>query len=247
MSLIAAEATASATLAAIRTAGLEVETGRNSATSIAYSANGLTLRQKETVTTTEYRGLTKAAAQQLEDLETAASDTTASVTYYHQIGDTSDYATVSLMTGGKVDYVPRREDEGDAWTCVKTETAYEAVGAGTGSGWTTTRPSGAASTGVQISKDMRKTWIWSNFYAVETTTVTEYRYLTLSEANAKVSDNTSNNVQMHTYTASSGLAWCYAQAGTAKTAAARYVDAENGYTVTVTQTDYSGEGSGWSY
>jgi len=228
----------------IRAHGLEVETGRNTASSLAYSANGLVLRQKETVVTTEYRGLTADAAKKLEELD---RDETGTTIYYKAIGLSHEFAAVAITTGTKIDYMPRRDDEGDAWVCIKTEVEYSA---GQTDGWSTTRPQ-SSSTGVQVSKDMRKSLVWDSLYAVETTTVTEYRFLTKAEADTKVSQNTSNGVEMHAYkkyTQETEVgAWCYAQCGTNKTASARYVNAENGYTVTVTQSDFSAEGTNWHY
>lgn len=236
---------------ATRLAGLkdEISTSSRTSKSIAYSANGLIIRQQETVTTVEYRGLTKAAA---DLLCTLGSDTTTSTVYYKQIGTSSEYAAVGITSGTKTEYSATRANEANGWTVTKTTQTF---GAANANGWTTTRPSGSTTTGIQISKDLRKSFVFvfdgDQFQSSQQTTVTEYRFLTSAEADTLIANNSSNNVQMKTFIHYNNElkiydAWSSAQKGTNKSASKRYVDAANGYTVTVTETVFDASGNNWS-
>nr|AIF26370.1 hypothetical protein [uncultured bacterium fosmid pJB16B1] len=262
MSLIdksSASETAEHLLARLQTAAVdvEVETGCNTSTSVAYSANGLILRQRETVTTTEYRGLTKASAKLLEDLD---SDNTTTAIWYKQIGNSGDYATVAITTGTRVDYVPSRVDEGDCWQVVKTETDY---GAAATSGWTTTRPT-VSSNGIVVSQSSSKTFLsyalGGAVFQNETVVVKEYPFLNYSEAVSKVIDETAagsilRDEKLATqWSTTEGItAWknvtvrggssSSSEQGTDKVPTMRYDGPERGWVVTVTETTYWGSSS----
>jgi len=255
-----ASETAEHLLARLQTAAVdvEVETGCNTSTSVAYSANGLILRQRETVTTTEYRGLTKAAAKLLEGLD---SDNTTTAIWYKQIGDSGDYASVSITTGTRVDYVPSRVDEGDCWQVVKTETDY---GAAATDGWTTTRPT-VSSTGIVVSESTNKTFICydafgNGIFQNEKTVIREYPFLTYAEATDKVSDqiaagsrvydvrivtewSSSEGIKAYKNVTVRGGTPASTNHGIDKVPSIRYDGPERRWVVTVTETEYWGSSS----
>ena len=237
--------TANGLLTRLQGLELEVPKSSHSSTSIAYSANGLILRQFEGVAITEYRGLTKAAA---DLLCTLGSDTTQTTIYYKQIGTSDEYAAVGITTGGRTEYAASRANEANGWIVTKTEQTFSAAAS---TGWSTTRPSGATSTGIQTGKNSATAIVYTaegdTLYATHTTTTTEYRFLSKSEADTKVANETSDSVAITAFTHSGTLiVTVYAQTGTVKTASSRYIDAERGYTVTVETTTHSASGTNWS-
>ena len=125
------------------------KTSLQSGSTIAYSANGLILRQREEVKTEECRGLTEAAATLLKGLD---SDGTTSIIHYKAIGSNGEYAAVGIITGTKVTVSAFRANEAAGWNAVITTVTFSATDA---DGWTTTRPSSASSTGIVI--DYEKT------------------------------------------------------------------------------------------
>lgn len=224
-----------------------------SASTLAYSANGLVLRQVQSTTVGEYRALTQAAA---ELLATLSSDGTESTIYYHGIGSYtgsgnnrvySEYVACGVTTGTKVDYTASRVNESDEWKVVCTETVYAA---GATTGWSTTRPTAATTTGIVTGQSSSSSYLYAynsnHVYATEVSTTTEYRFLTKSEAETKVSQNNSNNTKMWKWRYGTGTFRVYTWKGTIKSAVSRYVDGENGYTVTVTEKTLSASGTNWN-
>ena len=217
-----------------------------SASTIAYAANGLILRQVQSVTVGEYRGLTQAAAEKLASL---SSDNTNTTIYYKGIGKSpySEYAACGVTTGTKTDYVASRANEAEAWKVTRTETVYSA---GATNGWSTTRPTTATTSGIVTGHSSSSSYLFayngSPIYSTETSTTTEFRFLTKAEAESKVSQNNTNNTQMGRWRYGSSTFYAYTWKGTVKSATSRYIDSDNGYTVTVTEKTLSASGNNWS-
>ena len=225
----------------------EVDTESGSASTIAYSANGLILRQKESVDVTEYRALTEAAAKKLKGCE--YDDTVRSI-YYHELPGGGDWVACGITTGTKTEVKASRVNEADGWRAVFTTTTYAAADA---SGWSTVRPSGATSTGIEISREPNREYLYKadgdTIFTNEDAVVVQYKFLTLSEARQLVAANTSNTTYFRTYVhgAAPGIvvsvnAWT----GTIVNAREHYVDSENGYTVEVTTRTFGASGTNWS-
>lgn len=217
-----------------------------SASTIAYCANNLILRQVQSVTACEYRCLTQAAAEKLASL---SSDNTTTTIYYKGIGTSpySEYAACGVTTGTKADYVASRSNEADGWRVTCTETTYSA---GATTGWSTTRPTAATTSGIVRGHSSSSSYLFSYnnspIYSTETTTTTEYLFLTKSEAETKVSQNNTNNTQMGRWRYGTSTFYAYTWKGTIKSATSRYVDSDNGYTVTVNEKTLSAIGNNWS-
>lgn len=235
----------------------EVPLTSHAPTSIAYSANGLILRQKESVTVSEFRSLTKAAA---DKLATRSSDSTTTTIYYKQIAESGEYAAVAITTGSKTDYVPSRANEADGWHVTKTVTVYSAAAA---TGWSTTRPT-VATTGIIVSEDADKQFLanslGTSIYQNTSTVVKEYPFLTYAEAHAKVASEKAAGSRVYdeqvatAWSTSEGItAWKNVTVrggktgsqshGTDKVPTMRYDGPERGWVVTVTETTYWGSSS----
>lgn len=230
-----------------------VLSGTPGASFVAYSADGLILRQVVSTVVTEYRGLTRHAAALLSTL---TSDDTTRTIYYHGIGAYtgtgshriySEYVACGVTTGVKHDYAAARANEADGWKVVHTQTTYSA---GATNDWTTTRPSAATTSGIVTGRSSSSSYLYAYnhnpIYTTETSTTTEYRFLTKSEAETMVSQNNTNNTQMNKWLYGSSTVYAYAWKGTAKTATSRYIDADNGFTVTVTEKTVSAQGTNWT-
>lgn len=226
------------------------KTSLHGGSTIAYSANGLILRQREDVKTEECRGLSEAAATLLRDLE---SDGTSSVLHYKAIGQNGEYAVVGIVVGTKVTVSAYRANEAAGWRATINTITYSA---GDANGWTTTRPSSASSTGVVIDFQKTSERLYSFLitgstaadygiavlYQNKSITTREYRFLTQAEAESLVySLNSSGNRTSHIATFSRDLVTVYKNFNTYthKASTARYVSAENGWTVTCVETAYS--------
>ena len=235
----------------------EVPLTSHAPTSIAYSANGLILRQRESVTVSEFRGLTKAAA---DKLATRSDDTTTTTIHYKAISESGGYAAVAITTGSKTDYVPSRANEADGWHVTKTVTVYSAAAA---TGWSTTRPT-AATSGIVVSEDADKQFLanslGTSIFQNTSTVVKEYPFLTYAEAQAKVAAE--KQAGSRVYDVQVATAWSTAEGvtawknvtvrggsptsqkhGTDKVPTLRYDGPERGWVVTVTETEYWGSSS----
>lgn len=243
MALITSPGTESAAdfLARLQGAGLEIKTGEQIGIAIAYSANSLILRQKQTKTDYEYRGLDQSAA---EKLATLSSDTTTTTVYYKSFGSNGDCAVVGIPTGTKIDYIATRDGESRMWSVRKTVDEYAVASS---SGWSTTRPANSGN-GVILSKNSVGTIVarvtsGSNTYAlvsIESTTVTRYRFRTYTEANTLVSNNTYDNTRYADVSKYSVHA--FVLDGSQKSAHMQYVDGDYGFTVDVTEKNYTHTG-----
>lgn len=233
----------------------EVPLTSHAPTSIAYSAHGLILRQKESVTVSEFRSLTQAAA---DKLATRSSDSTTTTVYYKQISESGEYAAVAITTGSKTDYVPSRANEADGWHVTKTVTDYSAAAA---TGWSTTRPT-VATTGIIVSEDADVQFLAAGalgerIFQHTSTVVREYPFLTYDDAQDKVSNekaagsrvydekvvtswSTTEGVTTFKFVTVRGGTSGSQSHGTDKVPTMRYDGPERGWVVTVTETTYCG-------
>ena len=225
-------------------------TSLHGGSTIAYSANGLILRQREDVKTEECRGLTEAAALLLKGLE---SDNTSSVIHYKAVGDNGEYAVVGLVFGTKVTVSALRANEAAGWIATISTVTYSADSA---DGWTTTRPSSASSAGVVIDFQQTSERLYSALATASTAagygiavlyqnadiTTREYRFLTQAEAASLVSTLNASHIgaaSVAQITVGGVTPKVEFKNYTLKKASARYVSPESGWTVTCIETVYS--------
>lgn len=142
----------------------------------------------------------------------------------------------------------RRANEADGWTVAMTETAYGVPYTEDARNvFTPGMPDILSGIGQVVSKSSSRTFVFSYAGAVlfqtETTTVTEYQYLTQAEAAQKVADNTADASYVRVSKSSGGITvWREVKSGTQKTASARYAGDGRGWTVSVTAVDYGHTG-----
>ena len=164
--------------------------------------------------------------------------------------------------GREVAAEARRTNEADGWTVALTETAYgvprqddstahvTATSNGKPISWAYSVLPGISKymkTGAAVSKNSSRTFVFSYAGAVlfqtETTTVTEYPFLTKAEADKAVADNTADASYVRVSKSSGGITvWREVKSGTQKTASARYVGDGRGWTVSVTAVAYGHTG-----
>lgn len=251
------DTTDSETAAALETrlngTGAKVHISNNAATSIAYSAYGLNLRQKEETSVWEFRSLTERSAEKLASL---SSDSTTTSIYYKPIAESGEYAAVAIRTGTKTEYVPTRANEADGWHVIKTVSTLSAASS---TGWSTNRPS-VSSTGIVISETNSSEFLASgigniSIFQHTSTIIREYPFLTYSEARLKLAYETQagsrvGDVQIATqWSTDEGItAWrnvtvrggtqSSTNKGTDKSPTMRYDGPERGWVVTVVETTY---------
>lgn len=240
-------------------ANCKVTTSKQSATTVLFAKNGaLTIRQRETQTITEYRGLDEDVAKGM----VGVTDNTEPVTYYANIGD--DVHTITVIKakantdGKRTEFSASRSNEANGWTVVKSETEYS-LEPGIASSdftnvWKTSLANVADSGGVVVSVDrsiQACRGYGKGLFTTNKVTVKEFRGLTLSEATTKVSELTYStaqdkviqywshvgNVAGATPSGWARGAWYTVVAGTDSRASARK-DSDGVYTVTQTITEY---------
>jgi len=229
------------------TTGCNVVTSKDSASSVLFSKSGeTTIRQCETVLVTETRGLTENAAK---SKVTPPTYTDYAETAYFRVIDNVTYKIV-VRTGTETRHTARRADESNQWIYTKTQTTFAPNVTVTNYGWSTT-DAGRALTdaGVTVPISQDKTATYQFQYAgdaissVVTSTVQEIRLLTETGKNnylAQASAGATMKKHVH------GLAYSWFNDGTDVMVSARYVSAEEGWTVTKTTKVYSFSGNGWS-
>lgn len=230
--------------------GCDVKTSKQSASTIVFAKNGsTTIRQIETIETTEYRGLDKTSAL----AKAGVTDNTVQTKYYATI-DGEQYS-ITLMSGTKTEVTAQRSNEADGWTVTSRVTTYTSNPATSATAftnvWSTSIAASSATGTVESYERSRSHCITCGptgnrfaLYSTKTVTVTEYKNLTQSAAQTLVNNNTADTVTDKTlyfqnyYDSSwhTGL-WYTLQTGTEKRASMRSAG-DGAYSVTVTQTDY---------
>ena len=240
------ETTAALLRSALVSEGYDVAISKTTGSSIIAHNGATPLKQIETVTVVEFRALTQAAAEMLVGL--AADNVTSAIFYAKRAsgGTAQTYIAYAAKSGSTVNVQAIRHNESGGWTVRETTTQYSAEG----DGWSTTKPSDATA-GIVISKT--KGSIYTQYEAgvkVQdvTTTVTEYQFLSKSEAeNLCTSSNTMTatrtsyaaarqvyNSANNTWVAQSYIGYYTYLHGTVTSSVMRYIDEANGWTVTKT-------------
>lgn len=164
--------------------------------------------------------------------------------------------------GREVAAEARRTNEADGWTVALTETAYGVPRQDDSTAHVRGRSNGKPiswaysvlpgiskymKTGAAVSKNSSRTYVFSFAGAVlfqtETTTVTEYHFLTKAEADKAVADNTADASYVRVSKSSGGVTvYREVKSGTQNTASARYAGDGRGWTVSVTAVAYGHTG-----
>lgn len=225
-----------------------VELSQSHAQSIAFSAFGILLKQREVTTVTEYRGYTDAATA-----ETAAAgyfaDTTAMTTLYHATTG-GGFVMASVMTGTLTTAVASRVNEANMWRVVKTATTYSYTSP-SGSSWSTTRPSAGTGQIVSISNSRTAvTTVQGNtLFIQETVSTREWRGCTAAEANTLLNGRPSDTLADETWVCrhiSTEIGRATIEVGTRYTMDSRFVSDAEGYNVSMHTTTRTASGSNWS-
>jgi len=235
--------------------GCTVTVSKESGSSVLFCKDGqTTIRQIETVVTTEIRGLDESSAK---NKVTAPTYSNYGETTYYKVIDGATYQFLG-RTGTETRHAARRVDETNQWVYTKTETTFSlnvnptanAYGWGTSAGGNMLTASGVE---VPISND--KTASYQYTYAGEaicstvTTEVVEYRHVTEAGKNAYVALSSSGaRMYKHNYYRTQqeagsnnqygNIAWSIFMHGTDTQYSARYVSAQEGWTVTKTTKQY---------
>ena len=239
------------------TTGCNVDTGKQTASSILFSrAGSTTIRQIETEEVMEVRGLTAAAGKGKVPDASNVVDNTTQTTYYAFIGGVVH--TINVISGSKEEWSAMRKDESGQWYATKRTKTYSS-NVGSVSAWGTTPldETGTAITlsasGVSkvISVDKSTSFVFDAMGDVLTASVTtevlEYRYVkTKANADTIVNANTSASSQGTARHGTVTVVIVPVQTGTEKFASSRFVSAEAGWTVTVTKKTYTHQGTNWS-
>lgn len=215
--------------------------------SIAFSAFGLTLKQKEITTVTEYRAESEASAKALA--ASLFNDTTSKITLFHA-SEGGGFVMASVMTGKLTTATAHRANEAGMWNVTQTEVEYTwTTPDGTG-GWSTTRPAagGGFMSGISRARRVLTTVQGNELVATETTSTREWRGCTASEANSLIincpNDTLSNKVFVCIRIATE-IGQFTAQEGTRYTTDSRYVSDAEGYSVSRHQTTITVSGTNW--
>ena len=228
--------------------GFCVEISKETGSAIVYHNGATPLKQTETVTVVEFRGLAPETAKKLVELENDGSTT--AVLYSRRStasAGTSQYVAAVVRSGSVVKVTAQRSNDSGGWCVRETTTIYGYIG----TGWTATRPTDSSTTGTVISKAEKAIatpYDGGVKTQTVTETVTEYQFLTYAEATALCS---SSNTMLatrapYTYTRTvDGVAracvgyYTYLH-GAVTGSVMRYIDEVNGWTVTKTTTVTSG-------
>ena len=239
------------------TNGCDVDTGKQTASSILFSRSGATtVRQIETDEVMEVRGLTQSAGKGKVPNAANIVDNTTQTSYYAFIDGL--VFSITVTTGTKEEWSAARKDESGQWVATKHTKTYAVKGLNT-SVWGTT-PLDSDGTAIvlstsgvtrTISKDKTASFVYSaegdTLCATVTTTVKECRYIsTQAAAEAIVNANTSSSSMGSATHRGLFVISLPVTSGTEKFASARYVSPQAGWTVTITEKAFGHSGTNWS-
>lgn len=234
--------------------GCDVKTSKQSSSTILFCKTGqTTIRQKETETVTEYRGLNEASA--LAKVA-ASTDGTTQTSYYATFG--SDEHSITVTTGTKTEVSSQRVNEARGWNVTVRELTYSVVPDITANGysgpWKTSRIVAGGGTARTISVNVSSTHVrtYSDVALYSTKRVTTIEHPGLSQAAAEalatsLANETSVAEKVMVCKVQSWIdnswftgSWCYASlhVGTIVYATTRKVSDEEGYVVTETREVY---------
>lgn len=215
---------------------------------IAFSAFGILLKQREVSKITEIRGYMDETTAQTA-AAAAFADTTTMVTLYHAtVG--GGFVMASVLTGTLTTAVASRANEANMWKVVKTETTYS-YNAPSGSSWSTTRP--AAGLGVIVSIANSRTSVTTvqgnTLYIEQVTSTREWRGCTAAEANTLLNGRPSDTLSDEVWVCkriTTEIGRATIQVGTRYTMDSRFVSDAEGYNVSLHTTTLTASGSNWS-
>ena len=233
----------------------DVKTSKQRSSTILFCKSGqTTIRQWETETVTEYRGLDAESAQAKV---AGTSDLTAQVAYYATFG--TEEHSITVTTGTKTEVSAQRVNDANGWNVTVREVSYSVEPNITANGytgpWKTSRVVSGGGTARTVSVNVSSTHIRTfqgvALYSTKTVTVKEHPGLSQSDA-ATLATTLANgtNVAEHVMLCSvsqtidgsaipSMTAWASLHTGKVVYATTRKVSDDEGYTVTETEEVYS--------
>jgi hypothetical protein len=215
---------------------------------IAYSANGLLLKQKEVVEVTEVRGYTNAASAKAA-AAAAFSDTSKIINLFHTTQG-GGFVMASVLSGNITTAVASRANEANMWRVVKTKSTYTHV-APVGGEWSTTRPSAGYGNIVSISNSQRIVTQVEGYtlFAEEVTSTREYRGCTAAEADNLLRNRPADTLVNAVFVCkkiATEIGRVTTQVGKRYTVDSRYVSDTEGLNVSVHETTITVSGTSWS-
>ena len=239
------------------TTGCDVDTAKQTASSILFSrAGSATVRQVEVSETMEVRGLTETAGKGKVPNAANIVDNTVQTAYYAFIDGL--VFTITVTSGTKEEWSAARKDESGQWVATKRTTTYAATGLNTNVWGTTPLDSDGqkitlSASGVSrvVSRDKSTSYVFSfngnTLVSTVETVVTEVRYIN-SKTNADAIVNANNSASSYTTATCTSIGICsiVVPSGTEKFASARYVSPRDGWSVTITAKTHGHSGPNWS-
>lgn len=226
----------------------DVELSVSHGQTIAFSAFGILLKQREVVKIVETRGFMDETTAQTAAAE-AFEDTTAMTTLYHST-TSGGFVMASVQTGAITTAVAQRANEANMWKVVKTTTTYTYTSP-SGSSWSTTRPSAGTGNIISISTSRASITTVEGYtlFAQETTSTREYRGCTAAEANFLLANRPADTLEDHIWVCrrvATELGRVTIQTGHRYTVDSRFVSDAEGYNVAIHDTEITASGTNWS-
>ena len=226
----------------------DVELSVSYGQTIAFSAFGKVLKQREVTKITETRGYMDGATAQT-DAAAAFADTTTMVTLY-QATTGGGFVMASVITGSITTAVAQRANEANMWKVVKTQTTYSWI-APSGNSWSTTRPAAGTGAIVSISTSRRAVTTVDGYtlFQNETTSTREYRGCTAAEADYLLVNRPADTLSDHVWICvriATEIGRVTIQTGHRYTVDSRFVSDAEGYNVSIHDTEITASGTNWS-
>lgn len=226
----------------------DVELSVSHGQTIAFSAFGILLKQREVTKIVETRGYMDETTAQAA-AAAAFADSTAMTTLYHPTTG-GGFVMASVLTGAITTAVAQRANEANMWKVVKTTTTYTYTSP-SGSSWSTTRPSAGTGNIISISNSRRAITTVEGYtlFAQETTSTREYRGCTAAEANYLLVNRPADTLSDHVWRCvrvATELGRVTIQTGHRYTVDSRFVSDAEGYNVSIHDTEITASGTNWS-
>lgn len=229
------------------TVGCDVRTSKQSASTVLFFKTGqTTIRQRETETITEYRGLDEDSAL----AKTGVSDGTTQTVYYATLG--GDEHSITVTTGTRTEISARRANEANGWIVTKREVEYSVepnIAANGYSGPWATSLTLTATSEVVVSVEYSASFVFSMDSNVLTstkqTTVKERRHFS-TEALASAAYTAATHGYTEYQCGTNVIKKCVIPSGTQRSVSVFKVSDEEGWTARATETVYGKEGSAWT-
>ncbi len=219
--------------------GCDVKVSKQSSSTILFCKTGqTTIRQKETETVTEYRGLDEASA----NTKVGVTDGTSQTTYYATLG--GDDHSITVTTGTITKKSARRANEARGWTLTVREVTYSVEGLDT-TVWKTSRTLTATSE-IVVSVEKTTSYVFSMdgnvLMSKRTTTVKEKRHFS-TQALANAAYTASGHSYKEYKCGTNVVKKCTIPYGTERSVSVTFVSAEEGWTARATETVFDKAGS----